>query len=484
MKGMELALVRTIHETVQPCDALKEFIDNSIDAGAKNILVSFNNGTLTIADDGKGMVDKMKGFAEKFKMDITSKANSNLIGLKHEGAKKACIRFSNPSIGSVVRYDTWANGKHEYLIWRIDEHEQENISRIDFYEEEYDGDKVGTTVSISNSSVTSNIIGGTKKQIAYSHSFFTKYLGVKIMFNVDGHEEEIRPRDYFYLNGLIGENGNDSHRLTTEGEYESPDKQFYYIVRTPTFNNEHGKKVTIPMIAIYIKGKSFKHDYDKDDDAYKAQKFGVLWHNRYITTEPECLSKHLIKATNRGGSHLYRLLIIADSQEVYDILTGSASNKSNGVKPIKDNVELNAYTTKVKRKKFFTRITPKNKSKNENEIVLTVSEYFESVYDWLNKINLFRQDTTEERDMVDGTWNLPLGRVTDITINGYKRTNENSCESYEDLNIMVPFMFQLSDDSQRTIKAIYDAMLTQKIPNCKMKKILEYGAEQSALCVA
>ena len=55
MQGSETALLSKVRESIRPINALMEFVDNSIDAGATKIDISYSNNRLSIKDNGKGM---------------------------------------------------------------------------------------------------------------------------------------------------------------------------------------------------------------------------------------------------------------------------------------------------------------------------------------------------------------------------------------------------------------------------------------------
>ena len=70
----------------RPASAVKELVENSIDAGAKNITIELQNGGMTflrITDDGCGMTPEVQAriFEKFYQGDSSRKAMGNGLGL-------------------------------------------------------------------------------------------------------------------------------------------------------------------------------------------------------------------------------------------------------------------------------------------------------------------------------------------------------------------------------------------------------------------
>jgi len=79
------------HSTMSVLTAINEFVDNSLDAGAKEIRITETGGDLIIKDNGEGF----SNFGDAVFLGKSPKVNKGQIGRHGVGMKAACIKFSS-----------------------------------------------------------------------------------------------------------------------------------------------------------------------------------------------------------------------------------------------------------------------------------------------------------------------------------------------------------------------------------------------------
>ena len=462
MKGMDVQYISLIHESVSVCDAVKEFVDNAIDAKAKNIKLSYEDGLLEVADDAPmGMVDKLEVFAQNYKSHIAT--DKNIIGIKGVGAKDAMLRLADFfTKGSTITIITSDGKRAKKLTWSLCE-KVGSINTI-YIEDLEDVPNNGTRIIISNPcDVNNRVISKVRKSLSYTYSYKMKFEGIKIMVKGGANEtiSEIEPLDFFYLDKLFGENGEYLNRMGENGNYECDG--FFFMVRENTFKkNGFNEYISIPTIQVFISDEAERKDYDDGSDAFDDAKFGALFNGRFISKESTSEQNEFARALNRGGAWRCRTIIMVN-ENTYELLSGK-SNKSNGIIPLKSNQPLKDYTIVLNPdisgsiKKMY-RVDDKKTQKSR---YMNAYEALETQYLWLVHINTKR--TNKIAINLDAINDVCSGKnANNITTNiTDKHFNLLDCEEFK----------ALSDVERKMALLFANVLKDNKIGDDRQEKIL------------
>lgn len=468
MKGMDVQYISLIHESVSVCDAIKEFVDNAIDAKAKNIELSYEDGLLEVSDDAPmGMVNNLEIFAHNYKSHISNSRNT--IGIKGVGAKDAMLRLADFfKKGSLITIITSDGKKAKKLTWNLCE--RSNSINSVYIEDLEEPVNCGTHIIITNPcNVDNRVISKVRKSLSYTYSYKMKFEGVKIKIKGGANDSisEIEPMDFFYLDKLFGENGEHLNRMEENGNYECDG--FFFIVRQNKFKKNGCKdSINIPTINIFISDAAERKDYDDGADAFDDAKFGALFNGRFISKESTSEQNEFSRALNRGGAWRCRTVVFV-KDDTYELLSGK-SNKSNGIIPLKSNQLLKDYTISLDPdicnniKKMY-RVDDK---KTEKSRYMNAYEALETQYLWLSRINTKR--TSKEAITLDVVNDVCSGKNA-VSI------NTSDLEKHFDLLECAEFK-ELSDEGKKWVLIFEKVFKNNKIGEDRQEKILLSAIEE------
>lgn len=336
MKRINTRLFNVISERLTTDGAIQELIDNSIDAGAKNIAIELDNkkGTFMSSDDGKGFhMAALEKFASTFDSHIET-SDSDTIGRFGVGAKEAIIKLSDQHMGTDAVISTCSEpGKVLKCRLTIDERKEDDFSKPEITEEvDKNWNHTGTKVAIrhiKDVSATGDAKwrSNLKKEIVKAYPYLLESLGINITIN----GEKIESVDRMYLSTL----GDD---INEDGIYQKNGLFFY--VKTYSLKNKLLARDVRNLKVIYLYISKNRKETNND----KKFEYGGLYtilNGRYLSTPSPnnpCLP---FTIGHRGGSGRERALIMVENCE--DIL-GLKSYKSDGIDISNGNSTLLNYT--------------------------------------------------------------------------------------------------------------------------------------------
>lgn len=399
MKGMDEQYIVMLQEHTSICDATAEFGDNAIDAKATEVKYTYDGDRLVVADNGKGMVDKLEDFATNYKTHLS--VGDNTIGIKGVGGKDAILRISDYfGKGSVVTIITSNGTRTRRLTWVLSkkEHQINDISICDM-------DEVmpsGTTITITNPLVDNRILAKVENGFSYTYSYKIQFEGIKILFNTTsakGSLHEIKPNDEFCLKKLIGEHGEFAHRLNENCEHY--EDGVFFVVRQNKFQNASHEVINVPNILIYIADEKLANMEGTEKDAYCGQKFGALYNGRYITNSSSSIKVHYPTCTNTGGTWRIRNIVIISSHKAYELFSGK-SNKSKGILPIQKNERLEDYKIAIPEGSTMKEVYMERDKKTNKKTPKNICQSLTLQYGWMTSFNIKRRETELTLDILRG----------------------------------------------------------------------------------
>ena len=319
MQGFEESFIQKTKESVTPTSAILEFIDNSIDAKAKNVTITYKNNKLVVADDGKGMSITA---LNKWCSNVISHTSNgkNTIGLKGIGSKAALIALSNLSntISKVEIITKTVNKDANRVVWVIAKSGKQ-ITDTAYYREKTD---IGTTF-IVNDCVELDI-ESIKETIRNTYSQFKNKINITI------NNEVITFFDNCYLD-LLGKD------INNDGVYYKDGVAF--VVKT--YNATNIKEMTtLKLKAVHIYVTRLK-EITKSGKFYKDAGVYCLFNNRYVNYGDNASAMFKEGIGARGGFNGVRTLLFIDNGNC-DIM-GIKSDKNNGITYLKENLSLKSF---------------------------------------------------------------------------------------------------------------------------------------------
>lgn len=365
MRGFEKQYISKVKESVKSSNAVLEFIDNAIDAGASNINIVYNDGELRVSDNGKGMsVTALKKWCDNVESHISN--GKNKIGIRGVGSKAAMIALSdfNDNLCCVAELITKTNKDVAYrAIWNIVKDGKQYTDTCRFI----DKTNVGTDIIIRNC-IELNI-NDIKTLISNTYPLFAD----KVTINVNG--EEIKFIDRCYLN-VLGKDVNKDGIYLKNG--------ISFVVDTINATNEKTlEHLSIKCVYIYLSVAEYKSAHENRNYA----DYGVytLFNNRYINYGGNVLSMFRKGNSQRGGINGARLLMFCNNENAG--VLGVQSDKSCGITPLNENINLRKfYIDNVEEKvSVFHAIS------NKFSKLRTINSYETKGYKWskiYNEINI------------------------------------------------------------------------------------------------
>lgn len=348
MVGVMDEMYNLTREHMSIPNAFEELIDNSIDAGAKNINVIFDKerNTGMVIDDGCGMDEKrVYKFVSEFCTHMPYKDGT--IGFLGCALKYCLMRLSNPQLGSRIALNTWQNrelvmkalfrveyGKEDEFLSPIVC--QENAKKwTDKYGEH------GTMLTIEN--LSSDVSTNRKwkdtliKTISKKYSYLIERYGINIV--IDGRKVKCDDRTHL---SMLGDNMN------TPGIYIK-NEGYYFIVKKYTLRNNTNATDKRVITVVY---HYFKEEEGKPKDAYNEAHYGMysMFNGRFLQVPYSGRTYLPFSRSQVGGVARTSALIFVEDNE--DIL-GLRRNKSDGIDISENNVKLNEYSVVNTKGKTF-----------------------------------------------------------------------------------------------------------------------------------
>lgn len=351
MLGLTEEYFALVRETMTVSNAFEEFIDNSIDSGAKNIIVEIDKDRNCgiIRDDGCGMSEKkVYKFVGEFCVHMPTKEVT--IGCHGAGAKNASIRVSDPIKGSRVAMNTWentevvtkvlfrvANGNENEFLYPIVC--QENPKKwTEMYGEHgtmWTIENLSPDVS-SNHKWKSNLIKSLSKK--YSHLLAVN----KINITIDGEKVECEDRTHL---AMLGDDVKNAGVYIKNGKY-------HFIVKKYSLRNNFDATDNRVLTVVY---HYFNEEENKPKDAYKDAFYGMysIYNGRFLQVPYSGNTYLPFSKSQTGGVCRTSATIFVEGNE--DIL-GLKKNKSEGIDITARNVKLENYTVVNTDNKTFREI--------------------------------------------------------------------------------------------------------------------------------
>lgn len=335
-KGMCIAYLSKVKESMRPVQAIEEYVDNMIQRNAKEVHINIDNDNHVIEVIGKGTdtmpFESMVEYAEKYIYHSFSEDDKYKISLKGVGSKDAAICLSNYMEKGFGRY-IFMSGKPGEKVSKLEwdvclDEDVLTKKKVDLIPNDDDLD--GSLIRIENSiSIHGKSINFIKSDFSKVYSALISE-GLKIFVN----DEELVAFDPIYTNLLGDKKDEDGLHNTMEG-------MVYHIIKHKTFHSnvypsvQFNVKLTLFGCTPLAKSKGITHKLDE----LGTRNNGVFIKlgGRYVEYGGN-VEKMLDMAGTGGGSGRHRICIDIDSLGA-DIF-GVTSNKGNGVPPFIRNERL------------------------------------------------------------------------------------------------------------------------------------------------
>lgn len=312
--------------------AIKEFIDNSISAGAKNIKLTITKSEIVIEDDGKGFSEeRLIDFASNLRVSSNlefdkhnSKDTLNMYGM---GAHAGLLKLSNCDGESHITIKS--NGKqYDAIIHKKKEWIFANGRVIDC---DYGN---GTKVRIENPRPIN--VDYVLKEIKESCALYPYKKKAHVFFN----GEEIQFHDRCYIKEL-------GDLIHTKGYKAHPTHEWLHAFVSDEIKINEG---TTRVVVVYVNTDDSGFEIFKTNkvDSEQSNHSGlyVYCSGNYITHGmKDKLIYHLGKfPDNNGGAGRIRVFI--DGTHIPTEL-GLASNKNREIPPLLSNPELSELRSTI-----------------------------------------------------------------------------------------------------------------------------------------
>lgn len=322
MGGFEKQYISKIKENVKSSNAILELIDNSIDAGASKVEITYRNGKLTIVDNGKGMTTAT---LKKWCSNVESHCSNgkNTIGLRGVGSKAALIALSNLENNDycMTKVISKAKNNDAYVVfWNISKNGQQYTDTSRYT------DKVECGTEIEIADCVDLKLSAIKEMISSTYSRFAKKVDIFV------NNEKINFVDRCYLDVL----GRD---INTDGVYYK--NGIVFVVKTFNATNEKTlEQLSLKAVGLYVT-KLGVSNVGESQRNYADYGVFTLFNNRYINYGGN-VKEMFDKGNNqRGGANGIRLLLFADNSNANILNIGS--DKSNGIQPLRENTTLSKF---------------------------------------------------------------------------------------------------------------------------------------------
>lgn len=373
MEGVIARMFDLDSERMRVHEALEEFIDNGIDAKAKNISIELDstNNSFQYLDDGHGMnSSQVEEYVSKYLTHMPTSESS--IGRFGAGSKDAIIKIADHINGSRAAIVTWTS--------------KDEVSRLNFIidankEDDFRAPDVNTTIDekwVKGHGEHGHLISikyikdidskdkqwksNLKKECSKAYSHIINKYGINISIN----GEKFDCVDRMHLN-VLGDDINEC------GIHIKDNMIFIVKKYSLTNNNNTLDKRTITVVYLYITKKGIKDD----DNNYGFCGLYPMLNERYLKVPKYNESGLPFALGYRGGTGRCRACIIVDGNE--DILA-LKSKKSDGIDITSGNLKLLKYSV-------------------ANSGGCTFTQVFEKDFKTLDKLASFQSDGCKEREL-------------------------------------------------------------------------------------
>lgn len=250
-----------------PFQAIVECIDNSIDAGAKKVNITYNpiDFLLTIQDDGCGMTTDA---AEKAINYGFGKRKENKMGEFNIGLKMVAPFLIDTARTSVVkvRIDT-VNDGHRTIIKKV-YNVKDPMKYLNTEITDFDDDMPnGTKVEVSNAFISNKDLALVKNKIQARYCDLLKEKRIKIYFNY----EPLSPIDMFYSHN------NDT--LINEAELTCEDDKGEFKVTVQVYDITKETKTNSKIGGFRNNVKEKMNELDKMEKSSTREKYRGVYFN-------------------------------------------------------------------------------------------------------------------------------------------------------------------------------------------------------------
>ncbi len=335
-KGMNIAYLSKVKESMTAVQAIEEYVDNMIQKNAKEITVSIDNEKNVIEIVGNGSdampFESMVEYGENYIYHNVGADDKNKISLKGVGSKDAAIclaDYEEKGYGKLIFMSGKIGDKLSKLVWTICK-DEDVLSKKEIGIVENDINLNGSLVRIVNSiPINGHVVKFIREDFAKIYSRFIAN-GLKMVVN----GEEIKAFDPLYFN-LLGDNKD------KEGLHNTMDGMMYHIVKNITFHNVKYSSikfdVKLTMVGFTPAAKAKGVINKRDEGGTKSNGVYIAKGKRFVEYGGN-MDSMMNRAGTGGGTGRRRICLEIDDigAEVF----GITSNKGKGVPAFIRNEKL------------------------------------------------------------------------------------------------------------------------------------------------